>query len=118
MNLFLNQQASTLVSFSTMGVMADFWDVNMDPILKGLYWEKWYNGQNASELGYIYFENKVLGVPRLRQLRVKNGSCQVHPMFKNTISDCYASYSYFAESQTPFGIYSASTPKANLVDSA
>lgn len=48
-------------------------------MLDGLYWEKYYNGDNVSDsdLGYIYYENKLLGVPRLRQLRVKNDSCTV-----------------------------------------
>lgn len=48
-------------------------------MLDGLYWEKYYNGENVSDsdLGYIYYENKLLGVPRLRQLRVKNDSCTV-----------------------------------------
>lgn len=118
MNLFLNQQTTTAtpVSFSTMAQMSDFWDVHTGPILDGLYWENWYNGQNASQYGYIYFENKLLGVPRLRQLRVRNGSCSVHPMFRSTISDCYASYSYFAESKAPFGLYEYN--QTNMVDTA
>ena len=41
------------------------------PLVDGLYWETWYNGRNVSddELGYIFYENKLLGVPRLRQLK-------------------------------------------------
>lgn len=48
-------------------------------MLDGLYWENYYNSRNVSdnELGYIYYENKLLGVPRLRQLRVHNESCTV-----------------------------------------
>ena len=42
------------------------------PLVDGLYWETWYNERNVSEeeLGYIFYENKLLGVPRLRQLKV------------------------------------------------
>ena len=42
------------------------------PILDGLYNQKWYNGENLTEdqYGYVLFENKILGLPRLRQLRV------------------------------------------------
>ena len=49
MNLFLNQQttAETPVSFTSMGVMSDFWGVHMGPVLDGLYWESWYNGHNV-----------------------------------------------------------------------
>ena len=49
------------------------------PMLDGLYWEQYYNNENVSQadLGYVYYENKLLGVPRLRQLRVRNDSCTV-----------------------------------------
>lgn len=48
------------------------------PLLDGLHWEKYYNGKavKQSEKGYIYFENKLLGLPRLRQVRVLNTSCE------------------------------------------
>lgn len=48
-------------------------------MLDGLYWEKDYNDANVSdsERGYVYYESKLLGVPRLRQLRVTNESCTV-----------------------------------------
>ena len=63
--------------------------------MDGLYWETWYNGQDvpAGELNFLYYENKMLGVPRLRQLRVRNDSCTVHDDFKKEIVNCYASYS-------------------------
>lgn len=116
MKLFLEQSTGDEVTFKDIGNMQDFWDVHSGPIMDGLYWEQWYNNENASQPGYIYFENKLLGVPRLRQLRVKKGSCKVHSLFKSTISDCYDSYSYFSESQSPFGIYA--TDQTNMVDSA
>ena len=40
---------------------------------------------------------------RLRQLRVKNDSCLVHPDFQNAIKHCYAEYSESDEDQEPFG---------------
>lgn len=116
MHLYLNQESSSGASFASMSSMSDYWDVNMGPILDGLYWETWYNGANASQQGYVYFESKLMGVPRLRQMRVRNGSCVVHSMFKNTISDCYASYSYFSESQNPFGKYL--TDQSSMTDTA
>ena len=118
MSLFLNQNTvdgTAGVNFNGMGSMDDFWSVHQGPILDGLYMNEWYNG-NASEPGYIYYENKLLGVPRLRQMRVKKGSCKVHPLFKTSIADCYDSYSYFSEDQTPFGPYLAD--QSNMVDTA
>ena len=40
--------------------------------MDGLYWETWYNNKaiDKDDLGYIYYENKLLGVPRIRQLKV------------------------------------------------
>ena len=42
------------------------------PILDGLFNQQWYNGENLTgdQYGYVLFENKILGLPRLRQLRV------------------------------------------------
>lgn len=60
-------------------------------MLDGLYWENYYNNQNVSEdeRGYIYYENKLLGVPRLRQLRVKDGSCDVCWLQMVTLIDTF-----------------------------
>ncbi len=40
---------------------------------------------------------------RIRQLRVKNDSCEVHPDFQNAIKQCYNSYSSSIEDEMPFG---------------
>ena len=40
---------------------------------------------------------------RLRQIRVKNDSCQVHPDFQNAIKQCYGPYSESNEDMEPFG---------------
>jgi len=96
MNLFLNAENDAGTSFSGMAAMQDFWDVMNGPTMDGLYWEEWYNGQNSSSFSnFIYYENKLLGVPRLRQVRVKKNSCRIPAMFKTTIQDCYDSYSFF-----------------------
>ena len=75
------------------------------PLLKGLYWETWYNNQSVpdDQLGYIYYENKLLGVPRLRQLQVSSNSCVVHADFKDVIRECFESYSESLENKSPFG---------------
>ncbi len=43
-----------------------------ETILNGLFDQQWYNGENITnnQSGYVLFENKILGSPRLRQLRV------------------------------------------------
>ncbi|XP_013419423.1 polycystic kidney disease 2-like 1 protein isoform X2 [Lingula anatina] len=104
--LFLDGQfADTKNTFRGMTTMQDFWRFAEGPLMDGLYWEKWYNGQNVSDsqLGYVFHENKLLGVPRLRQLKVRNDSCEVHDDFKNEIKTCYDAYAESIEDKFPFG---------------
>ncbi|MEJ1276345.1 polycystic kidney disease 2-like 1 [Cricetulus griseus] len=75
------------------------------PLLDSLYWTKWYNNQSLGRgsHSFIYYENLLLGVPRLRQLRVRNDSCVVHEDFREDILNCYDVYSPDKEDQLPFG---------------
>ncbi len=90
------------------------------PVLDGLYDQKWYNGEplTSDQYGYVLFENKILGLPRLRQLRVKeikknflilfcsfkvtNHSCVVHKKFQSIIPECYGPYSSSRENRTTY----------------
>ncbi|CAD5121175.1 DgyrCDS9711 [Dimorphilus gyrociliatus] len=104
--LFLDSSfADTKNNYRGMTTMADMWRFAEGPLVSGLYWEQWYNGKNVTneELGYIFYENKLLGVPRIRQLKVKNDSCTVHDDFRNEIKACYDSYAKSIEDKEPFG---------------
>ncbi|KAM9618017.1 polycystin-2-like protein 1 [Trichechus inunguis] len=103
--LFLHTPSDTGVSFQTISSMADFWDFAQGPLLDSLYWTKWYNNQSLGHgsHSFIYYENLLLGVPRLRQLRVRNDSCVVHKDFREDILSCYDVYSPDKEEQLPFG---------------
>lgn len=76
------------------------------PLLDGLYWTRWYNNQslNIGDQSFIYYENMLLGVPRIRQIKIKNNSCQVHKDFKNEISGCYDVYNEKKEDDLSFGL--------------
>ncbi|XP_071479306.1 polycystin-2-like [Diadema antillarum] len=109
--LFLDTQfPDTKNTFRGMTTMHDFWRFAEGPLVDGLYWETWYNDDNitSDELGYIFYENKLLGVPRLRQLKVTNDSCTVHSDFESTIRTCYAAYSESVEDMAPFGLMNGS----------
>ncbi|XP_072051319.1 polycystin-2-like isoform X2 [Amphiura filiformis] len=104
--LFLDSPfPDTKNTFRGMTTMMDFWRFTQGPMLDGLYWETWYNDQNVTgeQLGYIFYENKLLGVPRIRQVKVHNQSCTVHSDFEDNIRQCYAPYSESAEDMDPFG---------------
>uniref|UniRef100_Q9P0L9-4 Isoform 4 of Polycystin-2-like protein 1 n=1 Tax=Homo sapiens TaxID=9606 RepID=Q9P0L9-4 len=91
--LFLHTPSDTGVSFQAISSMADFWDFAQGPLLDSLYWTKWYNNQSLGHgsHSFIYYENMLLGVPRLRQLKVRNDSCVVHEDFREDILSCYVS---------------------------
>jgi len=76
------------------------------PLLSSLFWESWYNGRNLTtdEHGYIFYENKLQGLTRLRQVRVRNDSCEIHTDFKNTIHGCFAAYSSVSASKDAYGL--------------
>ena len=40
---------------------------------------------------------------RLRQIRIRNDSCQIHPDFQNAIKHCYGEYAESDEDREPFG---------------
>ncbi|XP_076327241.1 polycystin-2-like protein 1 isoform X3 [Tachypleus tridentatus] len=85
--------------------LVDFWRFVDYVMLDSLYWETWYNNNPTDmEDRNILYENRLLGPPRIRQLRVRNDSCNVHDDFKKAISQCYAVYSSHIEDKTPFGL--------------
>jgi len=105
--LFLDSQfPDTKNTFRGMTNMMDWWRFAEGPMVDGLYWETWYNGENLTEeeKGYIYYENKLLGVPRIRQLKVHNQSCTVHSDFESEIKQCYDAYAESVEERNPFGL--------------
>ncbi|XP_071538109.1 polycystin-2-like isoform X1 [Panulirus ornatus] len=84
----------------------DFWRFTENVMLDGLYWEYWYDvALNSTEEDdrNILYENRMLGVPRMRQVRVRNDSCTVPDDFKRAIRQCYDVYSPAAEDKRNFG---------------
>lgn len=112
-NLFAEQKEVSQVT--------DFWSFMEGKMLDGLYWEYLYNdgtdknfvcpgGEEAigpcpvaAADRNILYENRLLGLPRIRQLRVRNDSCAVHVDFQNAIKVCYDQYSSSMEDKSPFG---------------
>lgn len=77
------------------------------PLVEGLYWDSWYGNTQLDSVknsSLIYYENILLGVPRVRQLRVRNSTCQVYPAFQSLASDCYNKYTAENEDFSDFGL--------------
>ncbi|NXI96187.1 PK2L2 protein, partial [Psophia crepitans] len=93
--------------FRSIGSRADFWRFAEGPLLDGLYWDKWYNNTTLTlqnNNSHIYYENLLLGVAQIRQLKVRNNTCSIYPYFHTFIEDCYSEYRYRAEDRSDFGL--------------
>uniref|UniRef100_A0A670ZDW6 Polycystin 2 like 2, transient receptor potential cation channel n=1 Tax=Pseudonaja textilis TaxID=8673 RepID=A0A670ZDW6_PSETE len=76
------------------------------PLLNGLYWNTWYTENSTSSYrnsSHIYYENLLLGVAQIRQLKVRNNTCSVYPSFRAFMRECYGQYSYNHEDRESFG---------------
>ncbi|XP_040614009.1 polycystic kidney disease 2-like 2 protein isoform X4 [Mesocricetus auratus] len=108
-------------SFRSIRTITDFWKFMEGPLLEGLYWDSWYNNQQLYSVrnsSRIYYENILLGVPRVRQLRVRNNTCRIYSAFQPLIHDCYGKYTTENEDLSDFGLkkskeWKYSSPPAN-----
>ncbi|XP_045137075.1 polycystin-2-like isoform X3 [Portunus trituberculatus] len=83
----------------------DFWRFSENVLLDGLYWEHWYDvsaTNTTKDDRNILYENRLLGVPRIRQLRVHNESCEIPQDFQRVIRQCYSEYSPANEDHSEF----------------
>ncbi|XP_061888926.1 polycystin-2 [Entelurus aequoreus] len=104
--LFLDTplSAGEAATFRSLSTVEDFWKYTEGPFLKGMYWEVWYNNKSLPEnQSLIFYENLLLGVPRLRQVKVRNESCSVHEDLRDRVQDCYNVYTPANEDTAPFG---------------
>ncbi|KAK7148581.1 hypothetical protein R3I93_012804 [Phoxinus phoxinus] len=105
-DLFVNIPSGNGFSFYYISSVNDVWTYMEGPLLDSLYWTKYYNDeplQNENQ-SFIYYENLLLGVPRIRQLKVKSNSCNVHKDFQQEISECFDVYSDKKEDDIRFGM--------------
>ncbi|KAF2897002.1 hypothetical protein ILUMI_09174 [Ignelater luminosus] len=111
--LFLEKQFQTLnnveITFSDIKSASDFWAYCETILLDGFHWEYWYDSttkikETDEDDKKILYENKLLGIPRLRQLKVRNDSCAIHQYFRRMFLACYDRFSRRAEDTEPFGL--------------
>ncbi|GAA55801.1 JNK-interacting protein [Clonorchis sinensis] len=72
-------------------------------IFGALFPDTWYNQRNVSfnEKEFIGYDNKLLGVARLRQVRVTSTPCDVLGVMNNAEYVCYPPYSVGTEGKKP-----------------
>ncbi|XP_064190727.1 polycystin-2 [Anguilla rostrata] len=105
--LFLDTplSSSDKTTFKSLNTMDEFWKFTEEPLLNGLHWEVWYNNRTLAEnQSLVYYENLLLGVARIRQVKVRNQSCTVHQDLQGELQDCYDAFSSGSEDRAPFGL--------------
>lgn len=75
------------------------------PFLNGLYFDTWYdlNATSSDNLGYIFYQNKILGPARIMQVRVNDDSCTLSSAGNKLIGNCIGTYSDSIMSRDTFG---------------
>ncbi|XP_069958832.1 polycystin-2 isoform X1 [Cherax quadricarinatus] len=94
------------LTYRESALVIDFWTFVQNVMLDGLYWENWYDTAKtptSPDDRNILYENRLLGIPRMRQLRVQNSSCTIPDDFQQAIRQCYGVYSPSIEDTEPFG---------------
>ncbi|XP_072697247.1 polycystin-2-like protein 2 isoform X6 [Canis lupus baileyi] len=94
-------------NFKSIRSITDFWKFMEGPLLEGLYWDSWYTNKTLYDLknsSRIYYENILLGVPRVRQLKVRNNTCKVYSSFQSLMNECYDKYTSKSEDMDEFGL--------------
>ncbi|KAK6625457.1 hypothetical protein RUM43_005755 [Polyplax serrata] len=83
----------------------DFWAFAQTTMIKMFHWNFYYpqidTVENEKDDRKMFYDNQILGVPRLRQLRVASNSCTIHPLMLRFFNECYAYYSVYAEDVKP-----------------
>ncbi|CAH8572053.1 unnamed protein product [Schistosoma mattheei] len=105
--MFLQAQVTNGTdSLSTASSLDVLWSVIQGPIMNNWYSNTWYNTQpfaTANNLTLLY-QNRLIGVPRLRQLRMSSNSCIIPVYFADDIKECYGQYQEANEDKKPFGL--------------
>ncbi|KAJ7334469.1 hypothetical protein OS493_014786 [Desmophyllum pertusum] len=94
--------ANTFGQLSQISSRETTWDWIRDVLLPGIYQDR-KDVAFSNSTPYIGDGDSVLvGMPRLRQLRVKKDSCEVVEEAKTVFNSCIALYSFGAEDKTKF----------------
>lgn len=96
---FLRPQYITedrIIAFEDVTTIQDFWNYIEFGVLHLLYGEtsEWGKQKRRFLQNELFLnESLMLGPPRLRQVRVRNNTCILHPAFLRYFNTCVAPYS-------------------------
>ncbi|XP_031337831.1 polycystin-2-like [Photinus pyralis] len=113
--LFVESKIPPLDKYPRIGLrdvysMSDIWRYLEYVFYDGFHWKFYYDERyNTKEIPEdspdrnVAFDNKLLGVPRLRQLKVRKDSCLINSAFAMGIKQCFGYYSHVTEERNKFG---------------
>jgi hypothetical protein len=93
---FLQSDSYIYKSFDDIGELSEFWQFMRGPFVGALA------SVNAFEQGYILSFNRIIGAPRVRQVRVRD-KCSLSAPLAGFFSHCYPNYEHELRSTEPFG---------------
>jgi len=93
---FLPTDAHIEKNFHDIGEVEEFWMWMRGPFINAL------SSVNKQEKGYILSYNRIIGRPRMRQVRVKN-SCAIPNELDPFFSACYPNFDSRSKDTAPFG---------------
>ncbi|VEN47220.1 unnamed protein product [Callosobruchus maculatus] len=94
------------ITFSQICSATDLWMYLENHFVPSIFWEHTYDREDKEEYQHemnIMYENKILGVPRIRQVKVRNDSCEVHDYFRRYFITCYDTYESGDKDKNDFG---------------
>ncbi len=95
------------IEFGGIQSRDDFWLYVEKVLIENLYSPNWYNNKTQTwrEKLTIYNRNAIrVGAARIRQLRVKEDTCRVHPRVKNIFKHCRAPYNFVDDDTKDYDI--------------
>ncbi|XP_038068153.1 uncharacterized protein LOC119737688 [Patiria miniata] len=92
-------------TFDKVTGVKSFWRWVDAGLVPNIYAGKWYNGQmDPYQAGFFGDrQSYILGKVVMRQVRVKEGLCEVHEELEETIAECNEAYSFSNEDTVDYG---------------
>ncbi|CAH1970952.1 unnamed protein product [Acanthoscelides obtectus] len=93
------------IRFTGINSAADLWMYLEKHFVPSLFWEYTYDKESMKDENAmnIMYDNRVLGVPRIRQVKVRNDTCVVHTYFRDRFKGCYGRYNSLNADKDDFG---------------
>ncbi|KDR08541.1 polycystic kidney disease 2-like 1 protein [Zootermopsis nevadensis] len=88
-------------NFKNISHISHFWKFAETVMIDSLYGN--LQDDTHQTVGYMLEDYKLIGAPRLRQVKVRNDSCIINEAFKRLFSECYDVYSSANEDKGQFG---------------